>query len=182
MKLTERDVMALKRILTTPHPVLARKAAEVANIDQKIVALAKDMAETMYQAPGIGLAANQVGELIRLVVLDVVYAYADPKHKRKDPLILINPEIDGHEGEVILEEGCLSVPELTVEVLRWSAVAVKGVDIHGNPVSLEADGLLARALQHEIDHLDGATILDRASALKRNLYLRRMKKKTKRED
>ena len=138
------------------------------------------MAETMYKAPGIGLAANQVGELRRLIVLDVVYTYAGPKEKQKKPVFIINPKITLSEGETINEEGCLSVPEFGVEVQRFSRVQVEGVDLEGNPVKIEADGLLARALQHEIDHLNGITILDHASLLKRNLYTKRLKKKARR--
>jgi peptide deformylase len=172
--------MALRSIITVPDKVLARKAEIITDIGDEIRKLAADMAETMYKAPGIGLAANQIGELCRLIVLDVVYPYAGPKEKKKKPVFIINPQITHSEGETMNEEGCLSVPEFGIEVQRFSQVQVEGVDLDGNTIKIEADGLLARALQHEIDHLNGITILDHASALKRSLYVRRLKKKTRR--
>ncbi len=171
--------MAVRSIVVVPHSVLTNKASEIGNIDEKIVKLAGDMSETMYKAPGIGLAANQVGEPLRLIVVDVVYAYADPANKQKQPIVLINPVITHSEGESLREEGCLSVPELSVEVKRFERIQVTAVDLNGNPLVIEADDLLARALQHEIDHLNGNTILQHASALKRSLYTRRMKKRAR---
>jgi peptide deformylase len=160
---------------------LDSKAADVINIDEQIRQLARDMADTMYKAPGVGLAANQVGELLRLIVVDVVYPYAEPQNKNKQPLFLINPTICCSEGEALKEEGCLSVPEFELDVKRAACVQVEGVDLDGKPLKIEADGLLARVLQHEIDHLNGTTLLDHASALKRNLYRRRLKKRTRRD-
>jgi peptide deformylase len=169
--------MALRSIVVVPHEALTKKANEIKEIDERIRKLAADMAETMYKAPGIGLAANQVGELVRLIVVDVVYPYAQPSEKKKNPLVLINPTITLCEGECLKEEGCLSVPEFGLEIKRPECVQVQAIDVEGKPIKIEADGLLARALQHEIDHLSGRTILDHASALKRNLYHRRIKKR-----
>jgi peptide deformylase len=181
MKRKERNVaMAVRPIVVVPHEVLNTKAREIEEIDEYVRKLAHDMADTMYQAPGIGLAANQVGEPLRLVVVDVQYAYAEPKDKKKDPIIVLNPRITTCEGEEIMEEGCLSVPDFNVEVARSQCVRVEGVSLDGKPVEIEAEGLLARVLQHEIDHLDGTTLLEHASALKRNLYRRRLKKKARR--
>jgi len=171
--------MAVRPIVVVPHPVLTRKAEEITDIDERIRKLAADMADTMYRAPGIGLAANQVGELRRLIVIDVDYAYAEPEHKKKRPLFIINPRICLAEGSEVREEGCLSVPEFGVDVKRAVQVQVQGVDLEGKPVTIEAEGLAARALQHEIDHLNGTTVLEYASSLKRNLYQRRLKKKAR---
>ncbi len=173
--------MALRSIVVVPHEALSQKAKEIKAIDDRIRKLAADMAETMYKAPGIGLAANQIGELVRLIVVDVVYPYAQPSEKKKDPLVLINPTITLCEGECVKEEGCLSVPEFGLEIKRPTCVQVEAVDVQGKPIKIEADGLLARALQHEIDHLNGRTILEHASSLKRNLYHRRVKKRSRRE-
>ena len=173
--------MAQRPILVVPDMILKRKASEIVTIDDQIVALANDMIETMYKAPGIGLAANQVGEALRLIVIDIEYAYADPKTRKKNPIVLLNPEIHLTEGEGMFEEGCLSVPEFTVEVVRPEQVQIEGVDLDGNPIKIETDGILARVLQHEIDHLNGVTLLEHASALKRNLYKKRIKKKARRD-
>lgn len=173
--------MPVRSIVVVPHGALDSKAEEVANIDEQIRKLALDMADTMYKAPGVGLAANQVGELLRLIVVDVLYPYAEPQDKKKKPLFIINPAICSSEGEVCKEEGCLSVPEFEIDVKRAACVQVEGVDLDGKPLRIEADGLLARVLQHEIDHLNGTTLLDHASALKRNLYRRRLKERTRRD-
>jgi peptide deformylase len=171
--------MAVRPIVTVPEKVLSEKAQEIANIDDDILKLAQDMIETMYKAPGIGLAANQVGEKVQLVVVDVEYAYGDPKTRKQNPIVIINPEIHLTEGEGAYEEGCLSVPEFSIEIIRPEQIQVKGVDLQGNPIQIETDGILARALQHEIDHINGVTVLDHASVLKRNLYKKRLKKKAR---
>ncbi len=173
--------MAVRPIVVVPHEVLNTKAQTIAEIDEYVRSLARDMADTMYQAPGIGLAANQVGEPLRIIVADVQYAYADPKEKKKSPIIILNPCITACEGEDVQEEGCLSVPEFNIEVARSQCVQVEGVDVEGKPLKIVAEGILARALQHEIDHLEGVTLLEHASALKRNLYHRRLKKKARRD-
>jgi len=172
--------MAVRTIVVIPHDALNQKAKEITDIDEYVRTLATDMCDTMYKAPGLGLAANQVGEPVQLIVCDVVYPYADAKDKKKEPLIIINPRIRRSEGECVKEEGCLSVPELDVEVKRAACVQVEGVDLTGKSLMVDAEGILARVLQHEIDHLSGTTILDHASALKRSLYRRRIKKRSRR--
>jgi peptide deformylase len=132
------------------------------------------MIETMYAAPGIGLAANQVGEAKRIIVFDL-----NPGETEKKPMVLINPEIVEGEGSVSGEEACLSVVDFSAEVDRKGHVQVRGLDRHGKPVSIEAEDLLARCLQHEIDHLNGILIIDHISSLKRSLYKKRLKKMMK---
>jgi peptide deformylase len=139
------------------------------------------MAETMYRAPGIGLAANQVGELVQLIVVDVEYSYADPSERRKNPIFLINPSLVAQsDEEAVRNEGCLSVPEFEVEIARPALVKVQALNLDGEPFSIEANGLLAAALQHEMDHLVGRTILEHASILKKNIYKRKLKKMARR--
>ncbi len=174
--------MAVLPIVVVPHEALKKKAEEVTNIDDKIRRLAKDMADTMYHAPGIGLAANQIGKPIKLIVFDIVYPYAEPNEKKKNPICVLNPRITMAEGSCAKEEGCLSVPEFGLEVRRAERVQVVGIDLDGNPITMDAEGLLARVLQHEIDHLNGTTLLDHASPLKRNLYKRRLKKKQRKDE
>ncbi|MCL5126578.1 MAG: peptide deformylase [Deltaproteobacteria bacterium] len=168
--------MAVRSIVTVPDPKLSERANAVIDLTEDICQLAADMTDTMYKAPGIGLAANQVGELVRVIVFDIHYAYAEPKDKKKVPTVLINPVILFTEGEEFKEEGCLSVPNFNVDVKRAARVQVEGIDIKGKPLKIEGEGLVARVIQHEIDHLEGKTLLDHSSALKRNLYHRRVKK------
>ena len=165
--------MALRQILEYPNPLLKKRAAPVASIGGELVALVEDMAETMYAAPGVGLAATQVGVGQRVVVLDVRNA-DEPPGKRL--LKLINPEIVEREGEIVWEEGCLSVPDLTTPVTRARRVVVRAWTPDEREVEVEADELLAVALQHEIDHLDGTLLVDRLSRLKRDLYRARRRK------
>ena len=160
-----------KKIITYPDPVLAKKATRIDDITSGVVALASDMAEAMYANQGIGLAANQVGELVRLVTVDL----SGPA-KREELLVLLNPEIVEREGETETEEGCLSVRNYRANVVRSEKVRVKGVDLSGRDVCLDAEGLLAVCLQHEIDHLDGTLFIDHVSRLKRALYDKRLKK------
>lgn len=173
--------MAVRPIVVVPHEALRTKAAEIAEITDALRALAREMADTMYKAPGVGLAANQVAELVRLIVLDVEYPYSDSREKKKNPIVIINPVISHFEGQIVREEGCLSVPEFNVEIKRPEFVTVEGVDLDGNPLKIDASGLLARALQHEIDHLNGTTLLEHASPLKRSLYRRKIRKNARRE-
>lgn len=163
--------MAILEILKYPDPRLSRIAQPVENISDTIVRLIDDMLETMYAAPGVGLAANQVGALHRIIVLDV-----DHENPRKNVYKLINPTIVRSEGEILWEEGCLSVVDFTAEVRRAAQVKVGALDENEKEVSIEAEGLLAVALQHEIDHLDGKLFIDRISRLKRDLYTRKRKK------
>ncbi|MFH2012740.1 MAG: peptide deformylase [Pseudomonadota bacterium] len=164
--------MSILKILTYPDPVLKKKAKPVEIIDEKIKKLAKDMIETMYDAPGIGLAAPQVGESCRLITVDVA-------RKDESLIVLINPEIISAEGECAEEEGCLSVPDFNEVVLRKKMVVVKGLDIEGREIQIPAEGLLAIVIQHEIDHLNGILIIDRVSKLKRDIFKKKLSKKKK---
>ena len=163
--------MKIRRIRTYPDAVLKARAEEVTDINGDLQLLIDDMGATMYGAPGLGLAANQVGELRRIIVFDV-----SPKEGPRDLQVIINPCITACEGELLHNEGCLSVLDYSAEVRRNSRVCVSGVDRHGKPITVEAEGLKAVVLQHEIDHLDGILFIDRISRLKRGLYLRRLKK------
>jgi peptide deformylase len=163
--------MAILEILKYPEPGLSRVALPVKNVTGETMRLIGDMLETMYAAPGIGLAATQVGVSQRLVVLDVNH-----ENPRKQVYKLVNPVISRAEGEVIWEEGCLSVVDFTAEVRRAARVEITAFDEHEKELKIEAEGLLAVALQHEIDHLDGKLFIDRISRLKKDLYTRRRKK------
>jgi peptide deformylase len=163
--------MAILNILKYPDPRLKEVSRPVEAIDDDILRLIEDMVETMYTAPGIGLAAPQVAVPKRVVVLDI-----DHEHPGKNLLKLINPEIRAADGEAEWEEGCLSVIDFTAEVRRAAKVEVFALDEKGQETIIEGDGLLAVALQHEIDHLDGKLFIDRISRLKRDLYTRRLKK------
>ena len=163
--------MAILDILKYPDPRLTRIAPPVKNISGDIVQLVEDMIETMYAAPGVGLAATQVGALERVVVMDI-----DHENPQKNVYKLINPTITRFEGEIVWEEGCLSVVDFTAEVRRAAQVEVVAFDEKEREIKIEAEGLLAVALQHEIDHLDGKLFIDRISRLKRELYTRRRKK------
>ncbi|MCB2187032.1 MAG: peptide deformylase [Deltaproteobacteria bacterium] len=167
--------MAILPIRTFPDPVLTENCRPVETVDAALRDLADHMMETMYDAPGIGLAAPQVGETCRLVVVDV--AGADEK---RNPLYLFNPAIVEAKGEVVFEEACLSVPDYTADVVRASQVVLQALDREGRPFTLEAEGLLAICLQHELDHLDGRLFLDRISPLKRALYRKRRLKQLRR--
>ena len=169
--------MALREILTFPSPVLKKTAVDVADIDGRVNQLAEDMVETMYAAPGVGLAAPQVGVSQRMIVLDV-----DTENSGKNLLKLINPVIAERRGEVLWEEGCLSVVDFTAEVKRSAEVLVRAWTPDQKEIEIEADGLLAVALQHEIDHLDGKLFIDRLSSLKRDLYKRKLKKMQRDDD
>ncbi len=163
--------MALRKILTYPAPELKGPAHAVHNIDATINRLVTDLAETMYAAPGVGLAATQVGSADRVIVLDV-----DHENPGKHLIKLINPVIVQAEGSIVWEEGCLSVVDFTAEVTRAQHVLVKGWTPDEKEIEIEGTDLLAVALQHEIDHLDGKLFIDRISRLKRDLYRRRVKK------
>lgn len=162
------------QIYTYPDPVLRAKAEPVKNIDEEIQNLVDRMGETMYTAPGIGLAANQVGERKRILVYDI-----SSRVTGRNLSVIINPVIVLAEGAVVQEEACLSVLDFSAEVRRREKIKVQGVDRHGNPVDIEAEDLLARCLQHEIDHLNGVLFIDHISSLKRALYNKRLKKMLK---
>jgi len=163
--------MAILRILHYPDPVLAKKAEPITEINDDIRRLAADMAETMYAAPGVGLAAPQIGISQRLIVLDCA-GKDDPPHLIK----AVNPEIIDAEGECFDEEGCLSVPGFFTRVKRKSGVRVRFLDLDGKAVEMEAEGLLAVAFQHEIDHLDGILFVDHLSSLKKSMFKKKYQK------
>lgn len=163
--------MAILEILKYPEATLQKVSAPVKNITAQTVQLIDDMLDTMYAAPGVGLAAPQVGALERIIVMDV-----DHENPHKQIYKLINPVITRAEGEIVWEEGCLSVVDFTAEVKRAAQVEVVALDENEKEFKIEAEGLLAVALQHEIDHLDGKLFIDRISRLKRDLYSRRRKK------
>jgi peptide deformylase len=164
--------MSQLRILTYPNTFLLKPTEPLKNIDGQVQQMIDSMAETMYAAPGVGLAAIQVGWDKSLLIYDIA-----PRDDRRELHVLINPKIVESEGEMISEnEGCLSVPDYRADVKRAERILVEGVDRDGNPLRLEADGLHAIVLQHEIDHLTGKLFIDRISSLKRELYKRRVKK------
>jgi peptide deformylase len=173
-RIKEFRTLPLLEIREYPDPVLRRKALSVETIDDSLQRLIDDMIDTMYAAPGIGLAAPQVGVLRRFIIVDVSAG------ETSSPLyVLINPEIVSREGEQVGEEGCLSLPELNSDVARAARVTVRALDRTGAPVAIEAEDLLARCLQHEIDHLDGVLFMDKISPLKRELYKRKVRKSLK---
>ena len=164
--------MATRPILILPDQRLRAVADPIVEIDDGIKQLAHDMLETMYQAPGIGLAAPQVGELRRIVVMDLA-----PEDQPKDPIIMVNPEILQYSEEtVVTEEGCLSIPELYYEVERPAEVVVRYTDLEGSVIEREAKERLAICVQHELDHLDGVLYIDYLSRLKRDRVLKKFQK------
>lgn len=164
--------MALREILIVPDPRRKKECEPVTEVNDEIRELLDDMLETMYAAPGIGLAAPQIGVMKRVVVMDV----SDDKDK-PEPLKLINPEIIWESEETsIYQEGCLSIPEQYADVERPAEVGMRYMDENGETHEIEADGLLATCIQHEIDHLDGVLFTDYLSALKRNMILKKVQK------
>ncbi|MDE2016131.1 MAG: peptide deformylase [Hyphomicrobiales bacterium] len=169
--------MAVRPILTLPDPRLRAKSAPVAKVDAHVRALMDDMLETMYAAPGVGLAAIQIGEATRVIVVDPAR-----KDEPKAPMTLANPRILEASAEMSsYEEGCLSIPDHYEEVERPARVRVAYLDRDGAAREIEADGLLATVLQHEIDHLDGVLFVDHISRLKRQLIVKKFQKQAKRE-
>ncbi len=163
--------MAVLEIITIGHPTLTRKAEPVEKIDEDIIRLARDMVETLYRAPGVGLAAPQVDVSKRLIVVDLSIG----EHP-EELIVLANPEIVAKKGESVCEEGCLSVPDIREKVSRPYHVTVRGMDLEGRTVEVEGEDLLARALCHEIDHLDGHLFIERLSPLKKALVRKKLKK------
>jgi peptide deformylase len=162
-------------ILTFPDKFLEKKTDPVTNIDGAMQTVFNNMAETMYSAPGIGLAAPQVGVGQSFLIYDI-----QPREEGQDLHVLVNPRIISREGEILSEnEGCLSVPEFRADVKRAERILVEGVDRDGNPLRFEAEGMLAIVIQHEMDHLDGTLFIHRISALKRQMYKRKVKKEMK---
>ena len=169
--------MAVLEILKYPRPILKKRSKEVERIDEGIKRLIRDMAETMYEANGIGLAACQIGVPQRVIVLDV-----SPIEPQQSFFAMINPEIISQEGEIDHEEGCLSVPDCFEKVKRKEKICVRGISPEGNEMEVAGEGILAFALQHEIDHLNGILILDRLSHLKRDIYRNKLKKEKRKEE
>jgi len=163
--------MAVRDIRLIGDPILVKKAEPVERVDADIVRLAEDMVETVHAAPGVGLAAPQVGVSKRVIVVDLSIG-----QNKNDLIILINPEVADTEGEVVCEEGCLSVPDIREKVSRPYRVTVRGLDLKGQAIEVGGEDLLARALCHEIDHLDGVLFVDKLSALKRKLIKKKLKK------
>lgn len=180
--------MALRKILTYPDPFLRKKCAPVEEIDGEVLKLLDDMAETMYGARGVGLAASQIGADKRVVVIDIsprnIGADEEGEEGEEEEaeyegpglIELINPEIISSEGQVIAEEACLSIPGFTSDVRRKQRVVIEAYNREGQLIEIEAEELLARVFQHEIDHLDGILFIDRLSRLKRELIKRKIEK------
>jgi len=169
--------MGILNIVKYGDPVLIKKAEAVKNIDSQVLELLDDMRDTVYAAPGIGLAAPQVGKSKRIILVDLSIG------EKPDQLLkLINPEIIYQEGSIEEEEGCLSLPEINIHIVRPAKIVLRALNIQGKEIELEATGLAARVLSHEIDHINGILIIDRASPLKRDFYLKKIKKKIKDEE
>lgn len=174
--------MALLEILTYPDPRLAKKSTPVEAVDDTVRQLIDDMLETMYAADGVGLAAPQVGITKRLIVIDVDQKNDEEgKPLERNPRAIVNPTITAKEGKIVWEEGCLSVPEYNDEVERAAKVVCEGLDRDGKPLRIEAEGLLAVCLQHEIDHLDGVLFVDRLSRLKQSMVKKKLQKRAAEE-
>jgi peptide deformylase len=164
------------QILTYPDKFLKQKTLPVENIDGALQTVFENMAMTMYNAPGIGLAAPQVGIGQSFIIYDIA-----PREEGQDLHVLVNPKIISREGELLSEnEGCLSVPDFRADVKRAERILVEGVDHDGNPLRFEAEGMHAIVIQHEMDHLEGTLFIDRISTLKRQLYKRKVQKELKR--
>jgi peptide deformylase len=166
--------LKIHEVVKFPEPVLARRADEVTEFDAGLAKLVEEMFDSMYAAQGIGLAAPQIAISKRITVIDVSF-----KERPEEKLALINPEIVAREGRQVEEEGCLSLPEIREKVVRAEWVRVKAQNVKGEWFEVEGTELLARALQHEIDHLDGVLFIDRISRLKRELVMRKIKKMQK---
>lgn len=164
--------MALLPILRYPDPRLHKKATKVEQLDEGVRQLVRNMAETMYEAPGIGLAATQVNVHLRVIVIDI-------SEDKSDLIVLINPEILARSGEQTCEEGCLSVPGVYEEVTRSAAVSVQALNPEGETFTLDAEGLLAVCIQHEIDHLEGKVFVEHLSQLKQGRIKARLAKQAR---
>lgn len=163
----------IKKIITYPNPILAKKAATVTDFDEDLRQLIVDMVDTMFDAPGAGLAANQIGVSKQVVVINVSEKEKDAD---RQSLALINPEIIHGEGSQVDVEGCLSVIEYSTKVERFQKIVVRAFDITGKECEFEAEDFFARVIQHECDHLEGKLFIDRISSLKRTLYKKKLKK------
>jgi peptide deformylase len=165
--------MALREVVQFPDPRLKLVSRPIGEITDEIRQLAADMIEVMYDEPGIGLAAPQVGASVRMFVIDTEWS---DEEVGRQPLVVINPEISEREGRITWDEGCLSVPDYNAVVERDAAVTLRGIDLDGKPIVERAEGLRAVCIQHEVDHLDGILFIDRISRLKRSLYVKKRRK------
>ena len=163
----------LREVLKFPDERLRRVSKPVERVDDKLRELARDMCDVMYDEPGIGLAAPQLGEALRLVVVDTEWTEEDTP---RNPVVLVNPEIVEAEGKIVWNEGCLSVPDFQADVERAERVLLCASDLEGEALEIRAEGLQAVCFQHEIDHLDGKLFIDRISRLKRSRYVLKRKK------
>jgi len=166
--------MALLEIKNCLDPVLRKLCRPIENIDEELITLAENMVETTLAAPGVGLAANQIGLPWRLFVVNI-----GVETDKENLITLVNPKITAMEGSELGEEGCLSIPDVIAEVNRASQIEIKGYDLDGNEVRYEAQGYLARAFQHEMDHLNGVLFWDNLGKVKRDILKRKFKKKIK---
>jgi len=172
--------MTIQKILTEPNKILREKSLRVENVDKDIQRLMDDMLETLYAAPGIGLAAIQVGVAKRVIVMDISRDKDKDKEPKKNPMYFVNPEIVWKsEDKFTYEEGCLSVPNQFAEIDRPKQCHVKHLDYNGQPQELKADGLLSTCIQHEIDHLEGILFIDYLSKLKKEMIIKKLSKQTK---
>jgi peptide deformylase len=170
--------MAVLPIVTVPDPLLKKISKPVDKVDDKLRSFMNDMLETMYAAPGIGLAAVQVGKLLRILVIDIARDGEDP-----NPMYFINPEITWISEELnTYNEGCLSIPEQYADIERPAECKIKFLDYDGNEQHIHADGLLATCVQHEMDHLNGIVFIDYLSKIKRSIYVRKVKKLVKEKE
>ncbi|MFP6655241.1 MAG: peptide deformylase [Myxococcota bacterium] len=165
--------MALREIVQFPDPLLKEVSKPITEVDDALRELARDMIDVMYDEPGIGLAAPQVGASIRMFVIDTEW---NDEGGERNPMVVLNPEISDREDKVSWEEGCLSVPDYSANVERDAVITLRGTDLDGQPIEERAEGLRAVCIQHEVDHLDGVLFIDRISRLKRSLYVKKRKK------
>lgn len=171
--------MALREIVKFPDPRLKEVAKPVVEVDEALRELARDMIEVMYDEPGIGLAAPQVGASVRMFVIDTEWS---DDEVGQNPTVVLNPEISDRADKITWEEGCLSVPDYSANVERDAIITLRGFDLDGNPIEERAEGLRAVCIQHEVDHLDGILFIDRISRLKRSLYVKKRKKQLLEEE
>ena len=165
--------MALREVVKFPDPRLKQVSKPITKVDDELRELARDMIDVMYDEPGIGLAAPQVGASIRMFVIDTEWS---DEEVGKNPTVVLNPEISDREGSVTWDEGCLSVPDYSANVDRDARITLRGTDLDGNPIEERVEGLRAVCIQHEVDHLDGILFIDRISRLKRGMYVKKRKK------
>ena len=165
--------MALREVVHFPDPRLKLVSEPITEVTDEIRELARDMIDVMYDEPGIGLAAAQVGASVRMFVIDTEWS---DEEIGKHPSVIINPEISDREGRITWDEGCLSVPDYDAIVERDAKITLRGQDLDGNTIEEQAEGLRAVCIQHEVDHLDGILFIDRISRLKRGLYVKKRKK------